>query len=141
MIKSISMRRRRGDDVSINVLPLIDVLCFLLIFFMVSTSFKKTNQLGVELPQAESNNTGEVLEGVYLNITAEGKYLLDDKHVAEVKILEAQLQKILQNKSKENTTLFILGDKIAPHQAVVSALDVAQKVGLTRVKIVTELKE
>ena len=50
-MKFKSTRRRR---VEINVIPLIDILCMLLIFFIVTTSFKKkTASVDVTPPKSE----------------------------------------------------------------------------------------
>ena len=47
-------RRRR---VEINVIPLIDILCMLLIFFIVTTSFKKkVANVDVTPPKSEKGN-------------------------------------------------------------------------------------
>ncbi|MCW5329450.1 ExbD/TolR family protein, partial [Pseudomonas aeruginosa] len=50
-------RRRAGaarEDVFINLASLIDVIFVLLLFFVVSTTFTRPEQLNIELPSAES---------------------------------------------------------------------------------------
>ena len=54
-----SAPQRRRQPVEINLAPLIDVVFLLLIFFMVSTTFKDEARLRVQLPQAQ----GEEIAG------------------------------------------------------------------------------
>ena len=48
--------RRRTDPLEVNLTPLIDVVFLLLIFFMVSTSFKLETQIDLELPTADGQS-------------------------------------------------------------------------------------
>jgi biopolymer transport protein ExbD len=45
---------RREDDFEINVIPLIDVMLTLLMFFVLTTTFVQHTRMQVTLPQAES---------------------------------------------------------------------------------------
>ena len=45
-------RRQRREEVGVNLTPLIDVVFLLLIFFMVSTTFKKESHISLNLPEA-----------------------------------------------------------------------------------------
>ena len=47
-----------GNEVSVNLTPLIDVVFLLLIFFMVSTTFTRETHLAIDLPRS----SGAVLE-------------------------------------------------------------------------------
>ena len=50
----MQFRRQSSAEDSINLTPLIDVVFLLLIFFMVTTTFKPDNRnLVIELPKAE----------------------------------------------------------------------------------------
>ncbi len=139
MIKSISMRRRKAEELSLNLTPLIDVVFLLLIFFMVTTNFKTIDQLGVELPQTRTQHGSEVIQGVQLNISHLGEYMIGDELIAkDLSHLKSSLVSNFESLEGKNKLLYILGDRMAPHQSVVSAMDVAQKIGITRIKIVTE---
>ena len=45
---------RRGDDFEINVIPLIDVLLTLLMFFVLTTTFIQHSRMQVTLPKASA---------------------------------------------------------------------------------------
>ncbi len=69
-------RRRAGaarEDVFINLASLIDVIFVLLLFFVVSTTFTRPEQLNIELPSAESGETaGTEQKQLELSVDAEG---------------------------------------------------------------------
>ena len=49
----MNLRPKLPDDMDINLTPLIDVVFLLLIFFMVSTTFKDDARLRINLPEAD----------------------------------------------------------------------------------------
>ena len=144
MIKSIHIQRRKREEIDINVTPLIDVVFLLLIFFMVSTSFKHNADLNVDLPQTKSFKANQQMKGMELGITGRGDYIIDSVNLgSSPQNLERAINAYMAKKglNKESVGhLMILGDKMAPHQSIVNAMDVAQKLGLLKIKIVTEQK-
>ena len=62
---------RRREELDINITPLIDVVFLLLIFFMVSTTFERESELGIELP--ETSATSEPTRKGYLEVSVDGK--------------------------------------------------------------------
>jgi len=46
---------RREEDFEINVIPLIDVLLTLLMFFVMTTTFVQHSAMKVTLPEASAN--------------------------------------------------------------------------------------
>ncbi|HRE31535.1 MAG TPA: biopolymer transporter ExbD, partial [Candidatus Berkiella sp.] len=72
-----------------------------------------------------------------VGIDESGQYFLDGKPVGPQ---YKRLKNILAEKLRENKLLplVIVGDKAAPHQAVVSALEVAAELGVTQVQIVAK---
>jgi biopolymer transport protein ExbD len=136
----MNLRRQRNDEVSINLTPLIDVVFLLLIFFMVSTTFKRERELEVALPKASPAPSGQTgpapLEMV---VTAGGDYFLANEPVpgGDVAALRQALADVVA--ARRDVVLVIRADKDATHQAVVRVLDAAGQVGLYRVQIPTEV--
>jgi len=96
----------------------------------------------VELPETRSPNAFQQMEGIQLGISPKGEYVIEGESVgANSALLERKLIEQLKLKQDKKIPLYILGDKMAPHQSVVTAMDVARKLGMTRIKIVTELTE
>ncbi len=129
---------RRQEEAGIDLTPFIDVVFMLLLFFVVSTTlFKGVTQLKVNLPEVHSKALEK--NGSYLEIGVDenGQYFLDGKLIGPQ---SKRLKNILAEKQREDKLLplVIVGDKIAPHQAVVSALEVAAELGVTEVQIVAK---
>ena len=132
----MNFRQLRRPEVSINLTPLIDVVFLLLIFFMVSTSFSELTQLVVDLPEAEgapaSTNTT-----LLLAVDVEGNMTLDGAPVPnDARGLSEALRQRLSGNTDIPVTL--LADAMTPHQYVVTAIDVAAQLNITRLTIATE---
>ena len=131
--------RQRSQEVGVDLTPLIDVVFLLLIFFMVSTTFTQESHLQVELPEAsgEPASTAEVKQ-IDVVINAEGQYVLNDK--ALVNNRRETLERGVNELSEGNTTLpfIITADARTPHEYVVRAMDVAGRLGFSRLSITTE---
>ena len=132
----MNFRQLRRPEVSINLTPLIDVVFLLLIFFMVSTSFSELTQLVVDLPQAEgapaSTNTT-----LLLVVEVEGNMTLDGAPVPnDARGLSEALRQRLSGNTDIPVTLS--ADAMTPHQYVVTAMEVAAQLNITRLTIAAE---
>lgn len=131
-------RERRQEEVGIDLTPFIDVVFMLLLFFVVSTTlFKGATQLGVQLPQANAKELAKDRVRTEIGVDAQGNYYLDGASLGSD---SSQLKAALSSRSdeKKSKPLILVGDKLAPHQAVVSALEVAGELGITQVQIVAQ---
>ncbi len=117
---------------------LIDVVLLLLIFFMVSTSFVKQSQITIRLPDADSAAiVEEVAEQLDIMITEQGTYLINGRELINSR--PETIRNALQKLSGGNTSLplTISADANARHQHVVTAMDVAGKLGFVKINIAT----
>ena len=132
----MKLRPRRPDDVDVNITPLIDVVFLLLIFFMVSTTFKDEFEVSLDLPEA-SSDTRMAEKLLELTIDATGQYYLNRK-----KVVNTQMRTLMRALQKEvgqrNLPLIISADAKTPHQSVIIALDAARQIGLTRITFATK---
>ena len=132
----MNFRQLRRPEVSINLTPLIDVVFLLLIFFMVSTSFSELTRLVVDLPEAEgapaSTNTT-----LLLVVDVEGNMTLDGAPVPnDARGLSEALRQRLSGNTDIPVTLS--ADAMTPHQYVVTAIEVAAQLNITRLTIAVE---
>ena len=117
---------------------LIDVVLLLLIFFMVSTSFVKQSQITIRLPEADSAAVvQEVAEQLDIMITEQGTYLINGRELINSR--PETIRNALLKLSGGNTKLplTISADANARHQHVVTAMDVAGKLGFVKINIAT----
>lgn len=125
-----SPRRR---SLAINVAPLIDVLFLLLIFLLVSTTFKVRPALRVELPRTPGRE-GKPVEKLALVIGKGGVYFVNGKETAP-KDLEKRLRELRETTRREGVDVEV--DRAAPSEALVFALDAARAAGYKQVSMPT----
>ena len=132
----LSLRQRTQPEV--NMTSLIDVVLLLLIFFMVSTSFVKQSQINISLPEAASSTlVEEPSEQIDIMITATGTYLVNGRELINNRpeTIRNALQKVAGGNNKMPLT--ISADANAKHQHVVTAMDVAGRLGFKQISIAT----
>ena len=132
----LSLRVRTQPEV--NLTSLIDVVLLLLVFFMVSTSFVKQSQINISLPQAErSTLVEESPEQIDIMITETGTFLVNGRELINNRpeTIRNALQKV--SVGNNDMPLTISADANARHQHVVTAMDVAGRLGFTKISIAT----
>jgi biopolymer transport protein ExbD len=132
----LSLRPRTQPEV--NMTSLIDVVLLLLIFFMVSTSFVKQSRISIRLPEADATPVvDEVPERIDILITEAGTYYVNGRELINnrAETIRNALQKVAGGNNEMPLT--ISADAGARHQDVVTAMDVAGRLGFTRIGIAT----
>ena len=133
----MNLKPDRRDEIDLNLTPLIDVVFLLLIFFMVSTTFEKTSKLKIDLPEATSQATPQPDKKIVVGIDVKGRYYINDRQLVntQLKTLKIALLKIAGD--NKDIPIVLRADAKTPHQSVVTAMDAASQVGLTRMSIST----
>ena len=128
---------RRGDDFEINVIPLIDVLLTLLMFFVLTSTFVQHSRLQVTLPQAGSQDRDMNAPALTIMIDRDGRYYVGSDEVLGEGI-EPLKQTIARNAGTDRERqVTIRADAMTPHQDVVTAMDALGQLGFTRLSIAT----
>ncbi len=127
------MRRAR-----IEMIPLIDVVFLLLIFFiyaMLSMTIHKG--ISVLLPKAKTSLIDKE-QYLSISISRDHRIFLDETEVP----LEELLQNLTERcKGKPQLRVFIRGDRRIPYELVVRVLDTVRASGLSKVSLETHWKE
>lgn len=128
---------RQDDTPEINLIPLIDVLLCLLIFFVVTTTFDARSVLKLELPRADGQPAEPQGKALSLLVNAQGRYFVGDREAlrSDLDSLKAALREVAGD-DRERAVL-LRADARTPHQAVVTALDALGQLGFRRVAIAT----
>jgi len=126
---------KRKESPDVNLTPLIDVVFLLLIFFMVSTTFKKETSIKVDLPEATAKPVKNQKKAFELVIDSKGRYFIKNKALVnqELKTLKRILIKNLGRHSKQ--PFVIRADNKAPHGSVVTVMDAARQLGILNLSI------
>lgn len=135
----MKFRRKPRENVDIGLAPLIDVVFILLLFFVVTTTFTRETQLKVDLPEAASGTPPQQTEIKQLEVVIDtaGNYSLNGKALlqSDLKSLMAALGK--ESEGDNSLPLVISADGKTPHQAVITAMDAAGKLGFAHLRITT----
>jgi len=134
----VKLNLRPKAEPDVNLTSLIDVVLLLLIFFMVSTSFVKESQISIRLPQADSAPVvEEIPEQLEIMITEQGTFLVNGRELINNR--PETIRNALSKLSGGNTSLplTISADANARHQHVVTAMDVAGRLGFEQISIAT----
>jgi biopolymer transport protein ExbD len=140
------MRIELGHDEEpeIGLIALIDCIFFLLMFFMVATSFKqqdgqkKQKDIPILLPASQASLVkaeAAPTEPLVLMIDAQGGVYLDKQ-----KLSLQTLHDRLRDEAAQNPTrpIRLDGDRRTPYQHIVHVLDLCQFEGLTQVSLRTQ---
>ncbi len=133
----MKFRKRRRNDIAIELVPLVDVVLVLLLFFMVSTTFIRQSELKVDLPEANATTQQAENSIVEVAIGADGEYAVNGRLLVDNQL--ATLMRALREAVGGDTTkhLVINADSDARHQSVVRAMDAAGQLGLVHLSITT----
>ena len=133
----MKLQSKRVEDPELNLISLVDVVLLLVIFFMLSTTFVQEGQLRVELPEAGSATVERTRQPIVITITAQGSYRINGRALVnnQRETLFAALRQVSAEAGTQPVT--IRADARATHQAVVTAMDVAARLGFTQVNIAT----
>lgn len=117
------------------IIPMIDIMFFLLVFFMMSTMYMvEQNILPVALPQASSAQNDHV-KRVPVTVTADGHVQVNRETISYDNFhsrLKAEL------KADPSAVFILRADKTVDYGQVVTVLDGMKKAGISRVSIATE---
>lgn len=128
---------RREDEFEINVIPLIDVMLTLLMFFVMTATFEQRALMKVVLPEASAAPSVERAEGLLVLIDREGRYFIENNEVLNpsMETLKAAIEGAAGEDRNRRITL--RADGRTPHQAVVTAMDALGQLGFSNLTIAT----
>ena len=129
-------RRKAIEEPEIIVIPMIDVMMFLLFFFMVaSLAMVVQNALPVSLPHASTSDQENAV-AVTITLTANGLVYVNTRQV-QIAALEAGLRAL---KVGPKTLVTLNSDERVPYGTVVAAMDEARRAGVTTFGFATNRK-
>ena len=119
----------------IMIIPMIDIIFFLLVFFMMSTLYMvEQRTLPVNLPQASAAQS-DMAKNVAITVAKDGAIYVDQEQIP-AELFKARIQAQL---ARQTDTAFILrADKQAEYGRVVMILDELKALGVKKVAVATE---
>jgi biopolymer transport protein ExbD len=110
----------------------------LVIFFMVSSTFQKEGRIKVQLPQASDVPRPEsAKDPLVITVTAEGSYRVNERTLINTSPATLRAALLKEAGADRSAPVTIRADAMATHQAVVTAMDVAGRLGFVQLNIAT----
>ena len=129
---------RKRQAPSVIIVSLIDILAILLIFFIVTTTFRKNQPLlQINLPESKAAEQApaEKSEPVILSVKSAEEITLDEKPVTLAAL--AQTLKTVREQPPARP-IAMQADREAPFGAVVKVLDALQEAGIKNIPAFTQ---
>lgn len=133
----MNFQPQKREEVDVNLTPLIDVVFLLLIFFMVSTTFKDQSEIEIRLPTASEEPKEMTLESIEVTIDAQGQFYVNSRPLVNTQLetLKRALQEIAGD--EDDPMVIVKADAMTPHQAVITAMDASRQLGFARLGFAT----
>lgn len=116
-------RKRRNKKLSINIIPLVDVLTVLLFFFLVTMQFKPFKVLNMTLPEIKTAGQNRMDESLLIALDAEEKIYFNGARVSVDQLSEALDQ--AKDLPVEPTVLIMADERIELKQ-IIEVMDICR---------------
>ena len=129
-----AVRKRRAP--TIIIVSLVDILTILLIFFVVSTTFKKDQpQVNINLPESKTSTSKPAdLEHVIVTVDAQDQLKLDGKDIEIGDLQEA----VTNLPPARKSTLVLKADEKASFGMIVKVMDALKLAGVKNLPAFTQ---
>lgn len=132
------IQRRTLKKARIEIIPMIDTIFFLLVFFMISTlSMTQFRGMPVNLPKAASGQQAPA-ESAAITINKENQIFLDKQAVDRTALADRLRTQLAKN---PELLVVINADDGVEHGRVVEIMDMARSVNVVKMAIAVKPKE
>ena len=116
------MTQHPPKKIKINIIPLIDIIFLMLVFFMLATNFSEKKELGFSI-QKEITELSAEQNNLIINII-ENKYLISGKEI-KYSLIEKEVLNFWKSNKFKNVV--ILNDKVSNLQELIFLIDLLKK--------------
>ena len=132
------LQRRSLKKARIEIIPMIDTIFFLLVFFMISTlSMTQFKGMSVNLPKAASGQQAPA-ESMAITIDKDGRLFLNQQVVEKAALGDALKQQLAKN---AEMLVVINADDGVAHGQVVEVMDITRAANVAKMAIAVKPKE
>lgn len=129
----MKLPRKTRKKARIEIIPMIDTMFFLLVFFMVATlSMTVQKGLQVNLPHAATAHE-DVYQTVTFTLTKEGKLFFDKDEATSLKEAVGRLNGLWQNNIPPS--VIINADRSVEHGQVIELMDALRSAGIVKMAV------
>jgi len=131
----MKFKRRLETRAVVDLVPMIDVVFQLILFFLVSTTFAVLPGISLELPKsttAEASRTN----GITISAGSDGTLFVNSEAVA-LEALDAALERLATDAPRATVPVSLEADEMVPNGTIVKILDSLRRTGFTGVNLRT----
>jgi biopolymer transport protein ExbD len=129
----MKFRQKPREELELNLIPLIDVIFMLLIFFMLTTTFVHDRTLDVILPVSNQGSAQRApVKDHVIEIAEDGRIALDGKILDQ-----SSLRRALVAVAEDHRPVVVWADANVINQKVITVLDLVRSAGITKVGLGT----
>ncbi len=129
------LNRQVENQPKLMIIPMIDIMFFLLVFFMISTMYMvQQHTIPINLPQAKTAQT-DMHQTIAITVKENGDVLFDQETIPN-ELLPKRLSIALQQDPE--TKFSLRGDKDVPYNKIVNVLDTLKESGAQKVSVAVQ---
>ena len=115
--------------IKVNIIPLIDIIFLMLVFFMLATNFEKNKQIDLSISENKKseNQSNLILEIIIKN---DGSFFINKKKIEKEKV-ETKIIEIWNTKKYKE--IFILNEKSSIVQDLVFLIDILKNNNIKKI--------
>jgi len=117
----------------VDLIPMIDIVFQLVVFFMVSSTFIITPGIGIEFPESRTAGPVAMSRLVVTLVSSDEVYLNKERHTLES--LDQALGDLSEEEREQAKTLILEADTEVPYGLIVETLDLLRENGFKGVNL------
>ena len=123
---------RKSRKVTINIVPLVDVLIVLIFFFLMTMQFRNISTLNLTLPKIETAGQNRFDRNIIIEIARDGAFLVNGQPM-EMNQLDPSLRAL--KPLSEDITVLIRADEESLLKYLTDIMDTCRKNGLNKIRL------
>lgn len=137
----MTFQRRLKPNANVDLIPMIDVVFQLVVFFMVSSTFILTPGIALDLPRGTSSEP-VVMDRLVVTVAAEDEFYLNRERY-DLAGLYAQLAAVAEEQADRPGVMSVVieGDRNVPYNLMIQVLDALRRNGFRAVNLRTLAEE
>ena len=124
--------KRRQRKLSVNIVPLVDVLTVLLFFFIVTMQFKEIKVLNITMPEITTAGINQIDEQILIAIDASGGLFYNGISVSNQQLSEAL---IATSKMKADLSILIMADEATELKVITEVMDFCRNNQFNKIRL------
>lgn len=125
------------DRPQVQMIPLIDIMFFALIFFMIlSVYYHLETQIDIRIPESSQSHLHDSTKtDMIINVNTKGNFIVNGRTLTE-----QDLDNLLQ-KSATTKNVIIRADKKTYHQDIIKVMDICARNNIQDISFATQLNQ